>query len=111
LREARVRNRNRVREEPQDRDTAQDALRDNCSEGVPDADVRKVRARTLVMLGDRDVVTPEHAIALTRLIPNARLLVLVGGHGDYMGEAIMTQRATRYPQLTAGLVEEFLDEP
>ena len=78
---------------------------------VPDADLRAIRAPTLILLGDHDIVKPEHALALTRLIPNARLMILVGGHGDYLGEAIVTQRATRAPELTAGFVEEFLDGP
>ena len=78
---------------------------------VPDADLRAIRAPTLILLGDHDIVKPEHSLGLTRLIPNARLMILVGGHGDYLGEAIMTQRATRAPELTAGFVEEFLDGP
>jgi pimeloyl-ACP methyl ester carboxylesterase len=78
---------------------------------VPDADVRAIRAPTLILIGDRDIVKPEHAIELARLIPNARLMILPGGHGDYLGEAVMTQRATREPELTAGFVEEFLDAP
>lgn len=78
---------------------------------VPDADLRAIRAPTLIVVGDHDIVKPEHAVELTRLIPNARLMVLVGGHGDYLGEAIMTQRATRAPELTAGFVEDFLDGP
>jgi len=78
---------------------------------VPDSEVKSVRASTLILIGDRDIVKPEHAIELTRLIPNARLLILVGGHGDYMGEAVMTQRETRSPELTAGMIEEFLDMP
>ena len=77
---------------------------------VRDEDVRTVRAATLIVLGDRDTVTPEHAIELTRLIPDARLLILPGGHGDYLGEVVMTGRVTRYPELTAGLIEEFLSE-
>jgi pimeloyl-ACP methyl ester carboxylesterase len=77
-------------------------------EDVPDVDLRAVRAPTLIMAGDRDVVRPEHAVELTHLLPDARLLVLVGGHGDYLGEATMPQRA-RAPELTAVLVEEFLD--
>ena len=76
-----------------------------------DREVRTVRAPTLIVLGDRDVATPEHAVELTRLIPGARLLILPGGHGDYLGEIVMTQRETRYPELTAGLTEEFLDSP
>jgi len=78
---------------------------------VPDADLRAIRAPTLILLGDHDIVKPEHALGLTRVIPNARLMILVGGHGDYLGEAIVTQRATRAPELTAGFVEEFLDGP
>ncbi|MCI0506244.1 MAG: alpha/beta hydrolase [Gammaproteobacteria bacterium] len=78
---------------------------------VPDSDVKSILASTLILIGDRDIVKPEHAVELTRLIPDARLLILVGGHGDYMGEAVMTRSGTRYPELTAGLIEEFLDAP
>jgi len=78
---------------------------------LPDDALRTIRARTLIVFGDRDLVKPEHGVELTRLIPDARLLVLPGGHGDYLGELVMTQRPSRYPELTAGLVEEFLDAP
>jgi hypothetical protein len=37
------------------------------------------------------------------------MLILPGGHGDYLGELTATTRATRYPELTVGLLEEFLD--
>jgi pimeloyl-ACP methyl ester carboxylesterase len=78
---------------------------------VPDADLRAMRAPTLILIGDHDIVKPEHAIELTQLIPSSRLMVVVGGHGDYLGEAIMMQRASRAPELTAGFVEDFLDAP
>ena len=77
-------------------------------EDVPDADLGALRAPTLILLGDRDVTRPEHAVELTRLIPNARLLVLPGGHGEYMGEATLPQRA-HSPEIAADLVGEFLD--
>ena len=86
-----------------------DAARMRSFEDVPDDLVRSVRAPTLIVLGDRDIVELEHAVELTRLIPSARLLVLPGGHGDYLGEAVATQTETRYPELTARLIEEFLD--
>lgn len=76
---------------------------------VPDALVGSIRAPVLIVLGDQDIVKPEHAIELTRLIAGARLLILPGGHGDYLGEAVMTQKDTSYPELTARLIEEFLD--
>jgi len=41
--------------------------------------------------------------------PGARLLILPGRHGDYPGEAVMTKKQTRYPELTARRIEEFLD--
>jgi pimeloyl-ACP methyl ester carboxylesterase len=78
---------------------------------TPDEDVRSIRATTLVLLGDRDVSTPEHARELTRLLPHARLMILPGGHGDYLGELTATKPGSRYPELTAGLIEEFLDNP
>ena len=86
-----------------------DAARMRNFEDVPDKLVRSVRAATLIVLGDRDIVKPEHALELSRLIPDARLLILPGGHGDYLGEAVMTQSETRHPELTAGLIAEFLD--
>ena len=86
-----------------------DAARMRSFKDVPDDAVRSVRAPTLIVLGDRDIVKLEHAVELTRLIPGARLLVLPGGHGDYLGEAVVTQEGSRYPELTARLIEEFLD--
>ena len=86
-----------------------DAARMRSFKDVPDDLVRSVHAPTLIVLGDQDIVTHEHAVELTRLISGARLLILPGGHGDYLGEAVMTQKPTRYPELTARLIEEFLE--
>ncbi|MCE9599448.1 MAG: alpha/beta hydrolase [Spirochaetia bacterium] len=78
---------------------------------VPDADVKSIQASTLILIGDKDIVKPEHAVELTRLIPKSRLLILPAGHGDYLGEAVTTTRKTNYPELTVGLIEEFLNLP
>lgn len=86
-----------------------DAARMRGFQDVPDALVASVRAPTLIVVGDQDIVKPEHAVELTRLIPGARLLILPGTHGDYLGEAVTTQAETRYPELTARLIAEFLD--
>jgi pimeloyl-ACP methyl ester carboxylesterase len=85
-----------------------DAQRMREFKDVGDDLVRSIRAAVLIVVGDRDVVRLEHAVDLSRQIPGARLLVLPGGHGDYLGEVVATPRATRYPALTAGLIEEFL---
>ena len=86
-----------------------DAERMRSFRDVPDSLLRSVRAPTLIVLGDRDIVKPEHALDLTRLLPDARLLILPGGHGDYLGEAVMTQAPTRQPELTAAIITTFLD--
>lgn len=78
---------------------------------VPDASLKKLNAPTLILIGDRDIVKPEHAADLARTIPRARLMILPGAHGEFIGEMVMTPRQTRYPELTAGLIEEFLDAP
>lgn len=88
-----------------------DAERMRSFEDVPDELVRSIQAPTLILLGDQDVVKPEHALELSRLMPGARLMILPGGHGDYLGEAVVTQAETRVPELTAGLILEFLSAP
>jgi len=78
---------------------------------VPDAAVRAVLAPTLIIAGDRDVARVEHALELSRMFPEARLLVLPSGHGDYLAEASTAPADTGYAEITARLVERFLAEP
>lgn len=76
---------------------------------IPDASVKSVRAPTLVLLGDHDVSTPEHALELTRLLPHARLLVLPAGHGDYLGERMEAKSDSAIPEAATRFIEQFLD--
>jgi pimeloyl-ACP methyl ester carboxylesterase len=39
-------------------------------------EMRSIRAPALVLQGDRDVVRPEHGVAMFRLLPNAQLAIL-----------------------------------
>lgn len=78
---------------------------------VPDAAIAAVTAPTLIVAGDHDVPTTDHAVALGHLFPHARLVILPGGHGDYLGEALAAPSAGRYAELTAWLLEQFLDAP
>lgn len=72
-------------------------------------DVHKIKAETFIILGDRDVELPEHAVEMFRLFPNAALAILPGGHGTYLGEVTEAKGGTRLPELTVAMVEEFLD--
>lgn len=71
----------------------------------PDAALAAITAPTLVVVGDRDVVTVDGAERLATTLPGARLLVLPAGHGDYLGDD---------PELfgrTAPFLTAFLDRP
>jgi pimeloyl-ACP methyl ester carboxylesterase len=88
-----------------------DAARMQTFKDVPDNAVRSVRVPTLIIMGDRDIATPEHTIELLRLFPNARLLVLPSAHGEYLGEVTMPLTDSRYPELTARMIAQFLTIP
>ena len=47
--------------------------------GFPAASVKSIKAQTLIMMGDRDAVLPEHAVEVFRLIPNSKLAIFPGG--------------------------------
>jgi hypothetical protein len=63
------------------------------------------------MIGDKDVVRPEHAVEMFRLLPNARLSILPGAHGAYIGEVASGMEHSRIPDLVVSIIEEFLNEP
>ncbi len=47
--------------------------------GYSAAEVKSIKAPTLIMLGDHDGVRPEHAVEMWRLIPKAQLAIYPGG--------------------------------
>ncbi len=47
--------------------------------GFAEKDLRAIGAQVLIMLGDRDGVSPEHAVWMYRVIPHAQLAVFPGG--------------------------------
>lgn len=73
-----------------------------------DSHLQSIKAPSFIIVGDRDVMTVEHALAMHRLLANSRLAVLPATHGSYMGE-IMTPDID--PKLLEGfitMVNEFL---
>jgi pimeloyl-ACP methyl ester carboxylesterase len=51
-----------------------------------DAQIRSITAPTLLINGDKDVMTVENTVEMYRLIPNCQLAILPGIHGKYIGE-------------------------
>jgi pimeloyl-ACP methyl ester carboxylesterase len=65
-------------------------------------DIRSIGAPTLVLNGDADVVRPEHAVEMLRLLPRGQLAILPGtDHGA------VVQRA----DLLLSIIPAFLDAP
>ncbi|HSW14642.1 MAG TPA: alpha/beta hydrolase [Solimonas sp.] len=69
---------------------------------IPSDAIRSVAAPALVVIGDADVIRPEHAVEMFRLLPQAQLAVLPGS--DHM------QVTTRTGWL-APMIGGFLDAP
>jgi pimeloyl-ACP methyl ester carboxylesterase len=72
------------------------------------AEIRAIRAPALVVASDRDVVRVEHALEMAQLLPNGRLAVFLGGHGEFFGEAMAPDPESAVPDLFAAMLDEFL---
>lgn len=74
-------------------------------------DIHSINVPTLIIIGDEDVVRPEHAVEMFRLLPHARLSILPGKHGAYIGEVTTGMEGSRIPDLAVSIIEEFLNKP
>lgn len=44
-----------------------------------------IKTPTLIMNGNNDIGSAEHAVKMYRIIPSIQLATLPGKHGDYIG--------------------------
>jgi pimeloyl-ACP methyl ester carboxylesterase len=77
----------------------------------PDALVAAITAPTLVVAADRDLVRTGHAVLLASLIPGARLLIVPGNHGDYLGELVAAAGDPGPLRRALPYLVAFLDQP
>jgi pimeloyl-ACP methyl ester carboxylesterase len=77
---------------------------------ISDADIRNIQAQALVINAAADVVLSEHALQLSRTLPQARLAILPGGHGEYIGEICSADKDSKIPALVTAMIEAFLKE-
>lgn len=76
-----------------------------------DEAIKSIKAPSLVVIGDHDLPTPEHAAKMSRLLPHGRLAILPGTHGSYIGEAMTPDTGSKVPELFVAMVNEFLAAP
>ena len=75
-----------------------------------DSDLQDIQAPALIINGDKDVILNEHALKMSKLIPNAELIILPGVHGACIGEVCAAIPGSKQPEITAALVREFLEK-
>jgi len=61
-----------------------------------------IQAPTLVLIGDRDIVRPEHAVTMARLLPHSQLAIVPGA--DHLG-------MSHPPPWVPAMITAFLDSP
>ncbi|MFI5936549.1 alpha/beta fold hydrolase [Actinoplanes sp. NPDC051494] len=77
----------------------------------PEDLVASITAPTLVVAADQDVIRREHTTLLASLIPDARLLIVPGNHGDYLGELGASTEDFGPLRRTMPFIVDFLDRP
>ncbi|MBL7932207.1 MAG: alpha/beta hydrolase [Bacteroidia bacterium] len=75
-----------------------------------DEALESIKAPSLIVMGDQDVATVEHAVEMHRLIQGSRLLIMPGNHGGYFGEAMSWQENSKMPGAFINVLEDFLGQ-
>lgn len=85
-----------------------DVARMQSFKDIEEKDIKGIKAPALIVIGDHDVVRPEHAVEMFRQMQHATLVILPGGHGEYMGEIAMVKPGNSgYPVMS--VIETFLN--
>lgn len=77
---------------------------------ISDEQMRSIKAPAFIIIGDQDIPTVEHAGEMHRLMPNSRLAIIPGGHGEYIGEITMPQDIALI-SATVSMINWFLSKP
>lgn len=77
---------------------------------IPDGQIKSIKSPALIIIGDKDIITPEHAIELHRQIANSELAIIPGGHGEYIGEITTLKSDTKESEFVIPMIEKFLDK-
>ncbi len=85
-----------------------DAKRMIAFKDITDEQIKGIKAPALIIIADKDVITPEHAIALHRQIANSELAIIPGVHGEYIGEITTLKSGFTASDLVVPMIEKFL---
>lgn len=77
---------------------------------IPDVLMRSIKAPSLIINGDKDVILPEHALEMHRMLSNSELLIVPGVHGEYIEEVTTLKSNSHQAKFVIPLIEAFLDK-
>jgi pimeloyl-ACP methyl ester carboxylesterase len=77
---------------------------------IPDDRIDSIKASVFILIGDQDVITPEHAIAMHRQIAHSKLAIIPGGHGEYIEEITTLPSGSHEAGFVIPMIEDFLDK-
>jgi pimeloyl-ACP methyl ester carboxylesterase len=76
---------------------------------IPDGQIKAIKAPSFIIIGDKDVITPEHAIEMHRDIGNSELAIIPGGHGEYIEEITTLKSGSKEAIFVIPMIETFLN--
>lgn len=77
---------------------------------IPDDKIKAIKAPTLIIIGDKDVITIEHAIEMHRQIAGSELAIIPGVHGEYIGEVTTLKPGVAESAVAIPIIEKFLNK-
>lgn len=77
---------------------------------IPDEQIKSIKAPTLIIIADKDVITPEHAIEMHRQIAGSELAIIPGVHGEYIGEITTLKSNSQEIDFVIPMIKRFLDK-
>lgn len=75
---------------------------------IPDEQIESIKAPTLIIIGDKDVIKPEHAIEMHRQIAQSSLAIIPGVHGEYIEEITTVSSHSKEADFVVPMIESFL---
>jgi pimeloyl-ACP methyl ester carboxylesterase len=78
--------------------------------GWSDDQIKSIKSLTLIINGNNDVGSVEHAVDMYRTIPNSQLAVLPGKHGVYIGAVEYLTEGKWTQHYIVDLINDFLNE-
>jgi len=87
-----------------------DVQRMKVFKGWSEEQMKSIKAPTLIINGNNDVGSVEHAVEMYRTIPNSQLAILPGKHGAYIGAVEYLDEGKWNQDYIVDIINDFLSE-